>query len=40
MSYKPVNNFRVKDTLGPNDPEKIIYGADMQDEFDEISKFS
>ena len=38
MSYKPVNNFRVKDTLGPNDPNKIIYGADLQDEFDEISK--
>ena len=37
MSYKPINNFKAKDTLGPNDPEKIIYGADLQDEFDAIS---
>ena len=40
MAYQPITNFRVKDTLGPDNPEKIIYGADMQDEFDEISKFS
>lgn len=38
MSYKPIHNFRVKDLLKPNDPEKIIYGADLQDEFDSISK--
>jgi hypothetical protein len=38
MSYKPINNFAVKDTLGPNDPEKIIYGADLQGEFDAIAE--
>ena len=37
MSYKPINDFAVKDTLGPNDPEKIIYGSDLQDEFDAIA---
>ena len=38
MSYKPINDFAVKDTLGPNDPEKIIYGSDLQDEFDAIAR--
>ena len=37
MSYKPIHNFRVKDKLNPGDPDKIIYGADLQDEFDAIA---
>lgn len=38
MSYKPVHNYRRKDRLDPGDPDKIIYGSDLQDEFDAISK--
>ena len=38
MSYKPIHNFRVKDRLNPGDPDKIIYGADLQDEFDAIAE--
>lgn len=37
MPYKPVHNFRQKDKLPASDPEKIIYGADLQDEFEAIS---
>ena len=37
MSYEPITNFEVKDTLGPNDPNKIIYGKDLQVEFDAIA---
>lgn len=38
MSYKPVHNYRRKDKLNPGDPDKIIYGSDLQDDFDAISK--
>lgn len=37
MSYKPINNFAIKDTLAPSDPEKIIYGVDLQTEFNAIA---
>ena len=37
MSYKPVHNYRRKDKLNPGDPDKIIYGSDLQDDFDAIS---
>ena len=37
MAYQPITNFGVKDTLGPDNPDKIIYGADLQVEFDAIS---
>jgi hypothetical protein len=37
MAYKPVHNFRHKDKLPQSDPEKIIYGSDLQDEFEAIS---
>ena len=38
MTYKITHNFRVKDGLPPDAPEKIIYGADLQDEFDAIAR--
>ena len=38
MSYTPKHNFRRKDSLSPGDPDKIIYGADLQDEFDAIAE--
>ena len=38
MTYEIIHNFRVKDSLAPDDPEKIIYGSDLQDEFDAIAK--
>ena len=37
MPYKPITNFGIKDSLGPDNPSKIIYGADLQVEFDAIS---
>lgn len=37
MSYKPIHNYRRKDKLSPGDPDKIIYGSDLQDEFDAIA---
>ena len=38
MAYAPKHNFRRKDSLNPGDPDKIIYGADLQDEFDAIAE--
>ena len=38
MSYKPIHNYRRKDKLNPGDPDKIIYGSDLQDDFDAIAK--
>ena len=38
MPYTPNHNFRRKDSLSPGDPDKIIYGADLQDEFDDIAE--
>ena len=37
MPYTPIHNYRRKDSLTPGDPDKIIYGADLQDEFDAIA---
>jgi hypothetical protein len=37
MAYQPITNFGVKDTLGPDNPNKIIYGADLQVEFNAIA---
>jgi|SaaInlStandDraft_1057018.scaffolds.fasta_scaffold36363_3 hypothetical protein len=37
MAYQPITNFGVKDTLGPDNPDKIIYGADLQVEFNAIA---
>ena len=37
MAYEPKHNFRRKDYLNPGDPDKIIYGSDLQDEFEAIA---
>jgi hypothetical protein len=37
MSYKPIHNYRRKDKLNPGDPDKIIYGSDLQDDFEAIA---
>jgi hypothetical protein len=36
--YKPIHNYRRKDKLTPGDPDKIIYGSDLQDDFEAIAK--
>ncbi|MEL0326903.1 MAG: hypothetical protein VXA09_07885 [Burkholderiaceae bacterium] len=38
MSYKPIHNYRRKDKLNPGDPDKIIYGSDLHDDFEAISQ--
>lgn len=38
MSYKPIHAWRRKDRLPSKDPQKIIYGTQLQDEFDAIAK--
>lgn len=38
MSYSPKHNYRAKDQLSPGDPEKIIYGSDLSDDFEAIAK--
>ena len=38
MSYKPVHNYRQRDKLPPNDPNKIIYGSHLSDDFEAISR--
>ena len=38
MPYKPIHNYRRRDKLAPNDPEKIIYGSHLSDDFEAISK--
>ena len=37
MSYKPIHAWKRKDKLPSKDPQKIIYGTQLQDEFDAIS---
>lgn len=37
MSYKPIHAWKRKDQLPSKDPQKIIYGEQLQDEFDAIS---
>jgi hypothetical protein len=38
MSYVPIHAWKRKDKLPSKDPQKIIYGEQLQDEFDAISK--
>lgn len=38
MAYKPKHNYRYKDSLNPGDPDKIIYGSDLSDDFEAIAK--
>lgn len=38
MSYVPIHAWKRKDKLPSKDPQKIIYGSQLQDEFDAISK--
>ena len=37
MAYKPIHAWKRKDKLPSKDPQKIIYGSQLQDEFDAIS---
>jgi hypothetical protein len=37
MSYKPIHPYRKRDKLPPNDPNKIIYGSHLSDDFEAIS---
>ena len=38
MSYKPIHPYRKRDKLPPNDPNKIIYGSHLSDDFEAISR--
>ena len=38
MAYRVIHAWKRKDTLPSKDSQKIIYGAQLQDEFDAISK--
>ena len=38
MAYNPIHAWKRKDKLPSKDPQKIIYGEQLQDEFDAISK--
>lgn len=38
MSYTPIHNYRQRDKLPPNDPDKIIYGSHLSDDFEAISR--
>lgn len=38
MAYKPIHNYRQRDKLPPNDPNKIIYGSHLSDDFEAISR--
>ena len=38
MAYVPQHNYRVKDNLQTGDPDKVIYGSDLQDDFDAIAR--
>ena len=37
MAYKPIHAWKRKDKLPSKDPQKIIYGSQLQDEFDAIA---
>ena len=37
MTYTPKHAWKRKDKLPSKDPQKIIYGEQLQDEFDAIS---
>lgn len=38
MSYTPIHNYRHKDKLPPDDPDKIIYGSHLSDDFESIAR--
>ena len=38
MSYKPIHTWKRKDNLPSKDPQKIIYGTQLQNEFDAIAE--
>lgn len=38
MAYTPIHAWKRKDKLPSGDPQKIIYGEQLQDEFDAIAK--
>jgi len=38
MSYTPIHAWKRKDKLPSKDPNKIIYGYQLQDEFDAIAE--
>ena len=38
MAYTPIHAWKRKDKLPSKDPQKIIYGEQLQDEFDAISR--
>jgi hypothetical protein len=38
MAYTPIHAWKRKDKLPSKDPQKIIYGKQLQDEFDAISR--
>jgi hypothetical protein len=38
MAYVPQHNYRVKDGLETGDPDKVIYGSDLQDDFEAIAR--
>ena len=38
MSYWPIHNYRERDKLPPTDPNKIIYGSHLSDDFEAIAK--
>ena len=38
MSYRPKTNFRNKDAMERGDPYKRVRGAELQDEFEAISR--
>lgn len=38
MSYWPIHNYRQRDKLPPTDPNKIIYGSHLSDDFEAIAK--
>ena len=38
MAYVPQHNYRIKDGLETGDPDKVIYGSDLQDDFEAIAR--
>jgi hypothetical protein len=38
MPYTPIHNYRHKDKLPPDDPDKIIYGSHLSDDFESIAR--
>lgn len=38
MSYSPKHNYRAKDELERGDPNKVVKGAELSDDFEAISR--